>query len=312
MRTVEAEVVAHGQAVRRPGRRSRRHQLSRLSGYLYILPALALFGSFVVYPLIQGVWISLYDWDGFTLATWVGLDNYRSILTDPEIRGAFVHSLVMLFFYSVLPIAVGLVITAAFSGRRVRGAPLYRAVLFLPQVLPAVAIGIVWRWMYAPEGPINNFLRAIGAGALARGWLGDFTLALPAVGAVGTWVTFGFVMVLLLAGVQKIPADLYDAAKVDGAGRMREFTAVTLPGLRNELVVASMVTVIAGFRVFDLIFVTTSGGPGTATSVPALQVYRESFQYGKIGSGAAVGMILAFVIFVVVLTLTRITERDRT
>lgn len=279
-------------------------------GYLYLLPALALYGGFVVRPLIQGVWLSLYNWDGFTAAKWVGFGNYVNVLKDPEIRGAFAHSLVMLLFYSVLPMLLALLVVFVLSGRRVRGATTFRAVLFLPQILPSVAIGIIWRWVYAPDGPLNGGLSALGLGGLARGWLGDFTWALPAVGSIGTWVTFGFVMVLLLSGVQRIPRELRDAARIDGAGRVREFQAVILPGIRNELVVAGLVTVIAAFRVFDIIFVTTAGGPGTSTQVPALQVYEQSFRYSHIGAGAAVGVTLALVISLAVFLITRVTERE--
>lgn len=277
---------------------------------MYLVPAILLFAAFVVYPLTQGLWISLFAWDGFTTATWVGLDNYIAVVTNPSLREAFAHSLLLVIFYSLIPIGLGLLITAVLSSRPVRGATAYRAILFLPQILPAVAIGVVWRWMYAPSGPINAGLDAFGLTDISRGWLGDFTWALPAVGLVGTWAAFGFVMVLLLAGVQRISTDLYDAAQVDGAGRIAEFFAVTLPGLKNELILATAFTLIAAFRVFDLIYVTTSGGPGTSTTVPAWQVYRESFQYFHVGLGSAVGMSLALVIFAAVLLVMRLMERD--
>ncbi len=278
-------------------------------GYLYLLPALVLYGGFVIYPLIQGVWISLFEWNGFSAATWVGLDNYWSILTDSALRSGFVRALVLIVFYSIIPIVIGLLITAVLSTRPVRGASIYRTILFIPQVLPIIVIGIVWRWMYNPDGPINAALSSIGLKDLTRGWLGDFTLALPAVGLVGSWVTFGFIMVLMLAGVQQIPRDLYDAARVDGAGRVQEFFAVTLPGLRNQLVVATMVTVITAFRAFGLIFTMTTGGPGTETTVPAWQVYTTTFRFGQVGLGTALGITLALVIFVAVSMLRRLLER---
>ena len=272
---------------------SRRVWRGHLIGYLYVLPAAALFAIFVLYPLTQGFWISLFDWDGISPATWVGVGNYIDILGDPVLRDAFLHSVVLLFFFSVLPIALGLLAAAVLSTSRLRGATWYRMILFLPQVLPVVAIGVVWRWIYAPDGPLNQSLTAVGLGAFATGWLGDFTWALPAVGAIGTWIIFGFTMVLFLSGVQQISTDLYDAAKVDGAGRWQEFWAVTVPGLRNQLVVAVSITMIAAFRSFDIIYTTTGGGPGTATTVPAWQIYRRAFFYGEVGSSAAVGMALA-------------------
>ncbi len=280
-------------------------------GWLYLLPAIALFLAFVIYPLTQGLWISFFDWDGFTAATWVGLDNYLAVVSNPRLQEGFVHSFVLIAFFAILPISLALLVTAVLSSRPMRGATGYRAILFLPQILPVVAIGVVWRWMYAPDGPINAGLDAVGATEISRGWLGDFTWALPAVGLIGTWAAFGFVMVLLLAGVQKISTDLYDAARVDGAGRKAEFFAVTLPGLRNELVLATTLTVIGAFRVFDLIYVTTSGGPGTSTTVPAWQVYQESFRYFHVGLGSAIGLSLAVVILAAVFVIMRVMERDQ-
>lgn len=304
-------MLGHPQSRSRAWRPRHGQQRPQWIGWLYLLPAIALFAGFVLYPLVQGAWISFHEWDGFTDQVWVGLDNYVSVLRNESLREAFSHSLVLVIFYSLIPIALGLLIAALLSSHAVRGSSGFRAVLFLPQVLPVVAIGVVWRWMYAPTGPINGALDAVGLTEVSRGWLGDFTFALPAIGLVGTWTAFGFVMVLMLAGIQRISADLYDAARVDGAGRIAEFFAVTLPGLKNELVLATTLTLIAAFRVFDLIYVTTSGGPGTSTTVPSWQVYRESFQYFHVGLGAAVGMTLAVVIFVCVATVMRLMERER-
>jgi raffinose/stachyose/melibiose transport system permease protein len=191
----------------------------------------------------------------------------------------------------------------------VRGLAGYRAVLFLPQIIPMVVVAVIWRWIYEPEGPLNAVLDAVGLDGLQRAWLGDFDLALPAVGLVATWVMYGLCMVLFLAGVQKIPQSLYDAARVDGAGPVREFFAVTLPGLRNEVVVALVLTVISALRNFDLIFVTTAGGPGSATQVPALEVYNRGFRVGDVGAASAVGIALALLIFAITFAITRLGDR---
>jgi len=289
---------------RRSGAPGEPHEIA----YAYLVPVVALYGLFVLSPLYQGGWMSLFHWDGINPATWVGLENYRDVASNPQLRTAFTHSLVLVVFYAVLPIALALVLTAMLSRARQRGVSVFRAIFFLPQILPVVAIGVAWRWIYAPDGPLNGVLSTIGLGGLSRGWLGDFTLALPAVGFVGTWTTIGFCLVLFLAGVQNIPTDLYDAAQIDGAGRLQEFLAVTLPGLRNELVVAAVVTTIAALRGFDLIYVTTQGGPGDSTVVPSWEVYRRAFQFGDFGAAAAVGMTLAAIIFVVVVVLTRALE----
>jgi raffinose/stachyose/melibiose transport system permease protein len=284
----------------------------RRVGYLFLLPALCVYAAFVLAPLGHTIWLSLHTWDGLTPKTWAGLANYREIVRDPTLRGAFGHALVLIVFYAVIPVCLGLVLVAALSRARVRGQAGFRTVLFLPQVIPLVVVAVIWRMIYEPQnGPLNEALRAVGLGSLARPWLGDFTWALPAVGVVGTWVMSGLALVLFMAGVQKIPQSLYDAARVDGAGPMREFFAVTLPNLRGELAVALTLTTIAALRNFDLVYLTTQGGPGDSTSVPAFQVYTRAFQVGKVGSAAAVGFTLACVIFVISFLITRIADRGR-
>lgn len=281
----------------------------RRIGYLYVLPGLLVYAAFVLVPFGHTFWISFHQWDGITPSAWVGLDNYRRVFTDPQVRETFTHALVLVGFYALLPLLVGLLLVALLSRMRVRGISVFRAILFLPQVVALVAVGIVWRWILAPDGPLNEGLRGAGLGGLARPWLGDFTWALPAVGLVGTWVTFGLAMVLLVAGVQKIPTSLYDAARVDGAGPLREFFVVTLPGLRNEIVVVLVLTTTTALRSFDLVYVMTGGGPGTTTSVPSYRLYTAAFQTGEAGLGAAIGIVLAVAIFLVAFGITRLGER---
>jgi raffinose/stachyose/melibiose transport system permease protein len=282
----------------------------RLVGYLYLLPALVAFTAFVLVPLGRSVWLSFYDWDGVTPGTWAGLDNYGELVSEEALRGAFAHALVLLFFYALLPVGIGLLLAGLVARARVRGLALFRTVLFLPQVIALVVVAVMWRMIYDPgSGALNEVLRTLGLGSLAQSWLGDFDLALPAVGLVGTWVWFGLAMVLLMAGVQKIPASLYDAARVDGAGMVREFFAVTLPALRGEIAVALTLTTIAALRNFDLIYITTKGGPGDATSVPAFQVYDRAFQTGEVGSAAAIGIALTAIIFSFSFVINRTAER---
>jgi raffinose/stachyose/melibiose transport system permease protein len=282
----------------------------RLVGYLYLLPAFVVFAGFVLYPLYRAAYISLYDWDGLTVGTWTGLSNYADVFTDEDLRSAFVHALILLLFYSVLPILIGLALAGVMARARVRGLAFFRAVLFLPQVIAMVVVALMWKMIYQPgdDGALNRVLGWFGIES--KSWLGDFNLALPAVGLVGTYVYFGLAMVLLTAGVQKIPTSLYDAARVDGAGPFREFLAVTLPGLRGEIAVALTLTTIYALRNFDLVYITTSGGPGNATSVPAFQVFSRAFESGQVGSAAAVGITLTIIIFLISLGINRLAERS--
>jgi raffinose/stachyose/melibiose transport system permease protein len=263
----------------------------RRVAYLYLLPGLALLALFVLTPLARAGWISLFEWDGVTTGTWVGADNYEAVVSEADLRRAFLHSAVLLVFYALLPVAIGLVLAGAASRVRVRGLAALRTILFLPQVIALVVVAVTWRLIYQPTG-----------------WLGDFDLALPSVGLIGTWVAYGLCFVLFMAGVQKVPRSLYDAARVDGAGPLREFFAVTLPALKGELAVALTLCTIAALRNFDIVYLTTAGGPGDATSVPALEVYERAFRSGEVGSAAAVGVCLAAVIFALSLGINRMAR----
>ncbi len=286
--------------VRRPNRFGRRtlrgHQPV---AFLYLLPAFAFFTAFALVPLAQTFVLSLHEWNGITDRSFIGLENYASVFTDAKIREALQHSLVLIFFYAVLPISLALLIVGLMVRVRVRGQTWFRAVLFVPTILPLTVVAVAWRWIYAPDGPLNRGLDLIGLDAVSRAWLGDFTFALPSLGLVGTWVTFGLVFVLFVAGVQKIPADLYEAAKIDGANPFREFLAVTLPALRGEITVALVVTITAALRNFDVVFVTTRGGPGTSTEVPSVFIYRSVFQTREVGLGAAIGVVLMIELLIV-------------
>ncbi|MEO3872111.1 sugar ABC transporter permease [Nonomuraea sp. B12E4] len=281
----------------------------RRVAYLYLLPAFAVYAAFLLYPIGRAVQFSLYDWDGLSVGRWAGLDNYAAILADEGLRAAFGHALVLIGFYAVGPLVIGLALAAILNHAKVRGLGFFRTVVFLPQVIAMVVVAIAWRRVYAPDGTLNSLLGALGLDSLTRGWLGDYAFALPAVGVVGTWFETGLVTVLLLAGMSRIPADLYEAARLDGAGAVREFFAVTLPSVRGEIAVALTLTVIAALRTFDLVYVTTRGGPGTSTSVPSYEVYHRAFGLGQVGSAAAVGVTLTVVIFAISFGINRFADR---
>ena len=267
--------------------------------YLYLLPAFAFFIAFAVIPLAQTVVLSFQEWNGVTDKTWVGVDNYLTVFQDEQIRAALWHSIVLIFFYAVLPIGFALTIVGLMVRVRVRFQAFFRAVLFIPTILPLVVVAVAWRWIYAPTGPLNRALDLVGLDAVSRAWLGDFTFALPALGLIGTWVTFGLVFVLFLAGVQKIPTYRFEAAKLDGANMFREFLHITLPGLRGEITVALVLTVTAALRNFDVVFVTTRGGPGTTTEVPSVFIFKSVFQTREVGLGAAIGVVLMIELLIV-------------
>ncbi len=278
--------------------------------YLFIAPAAVIFISFVLVPLGQTVYLSLWRWNGISAGTWVGLGNYIDAVTNPSTLVALSHSLLFIVTFCVIPVSLGIVLATLLSRQKVYGLAFFRTVLFLPQVISSVVIGVAWRWMYQDTGTVNQILMVIGIPANTP-WLGDFTWALPAIGLIGTWVMTGLCMVLFLAGVGRIDSDLYDAAKVDGAGPIREFFTVTLPGLRPELTVAATITIIAALRTFDLVFVTTQGGPGKSTIVPGTEIYRTAFREGQVGYASTLAVLLALLVFVVVQVVTRLLRESK-
>lgn len=284
----------------------------RRVGYLYILPALLVYGLFLLFPLLHTGWLSLFDWDGLSVGRWTGLDNYRRVFTEQGAGAAFAHVAVLLMFFAVLPVTVGLVLATALHRVRVRGLPFFRTALFLPQVVAMVVVAVSWQRIFAPDGVLNDLLRAVGLDGLARAWLGDSSTALLAVGIVGTWVQSGLATVLFLGGIGKISGELFDAARIDGAGPRREFAVVILPALRAEIGVALTLTVIAALRTFDLVYIMTPlGGPGGATTVPAYEIYQQAFHSGQVGSAAAIGVVLTLLAFAASFLITRVTGRVR-
>ena len=280
-------------------------------GWLFVLPALAMYGLFVLQPLALTLQYSFYRWDGVGPATWVGLSNYAAMLTEPKLVETLFNAFRLVLFFSVVPVALGLV-TASVIHRVATGrlGAVSRTVLFLPQVIPLVAAGIIWGRLLSLSGLINQGLTAIGLGDLARAWLGDFDTALPAVGLIGIWVLLGFCTVLLLTGMSKVDAALYESARIDGAGWFREFRSITLPSLRQEIGVCLTVTIIAALAAFDVVYVSTGGGPGNETAVPGIQIYILAFLERQVGLASALAVVLVILVLLVILPIQRLSRDD--
>lgn len=291
-------------------RRARAPGESGLTALLYVLPALAFLSFILLIPLVLTIGLSLTRWDGLGPIEWVAGANFGAFLSDPLVTAALRNAVALTIFYSALPILLGLVTAIVLSRVGARLRTLWRTLLFLPAVIAPVVVAVGWRLIYEPsKGLLNQLLDVVGLSGLRQPWLGDFALALPATGVVATWMEYGLVMVLFLAGIQRISPDLYDAAKVDGASIAAEVRHVTLPGLRNELVVAAVITVIASFRNFDLVFNLTRGGPGSTTVVPVLEVYRRGFLHGEIGSASALGVSITFIILTLAIAAFTLARR---
>jgi raffinose/stachyose/melibiose transport system permease protein len=268
-----------------------------------------MYAVFVLLPLLMSIQYSFFRWDGIGPMTWVGLKNYAAVLEDPDLLGTIINGFKLVVFFSFIPVALGLVVASVIHRVATRrlGA-IARTVLFLPQVIPLVAAGIIWGWLLALPGLINQILRALGLGEIARAWLGDFDWALPAVGMIGVWVLLGFCTVLLWTGMTKLDPALYESARIDGAGWLAEFTRVTVPLLRNEIGVCLTVTVIAALAAFDIVYVSTAGGPGNSTAVPGIQIYILAFTQQQIGLASALAVLLMILVLIVILPIQRLSR----
>lgn len=297
-------------APRVPLRGTRGARGGRLAGWLFVLPALAAYATFVLWPIAMTVRYSFYSWDGILPPSWVGLANFRTVFTDSQLLGALWHAGELILFFSGIPVILGLAVASVMrrvASRRISSAA--RAVLFLPQIVPLVAAGIAWSWMLSSSGVVNQILSAVGLRSLTRAWLGDFGTALPAVGLIGAWVLLGLCTVLLLTGMSKIDQALYEAAQIDGAGPVREFFAITLPSLRNEIAVCVTVTMIAALSAFDIVFISTSGGPGDATMVPGLEIYQLAFFNREMGLASALAVVLMVLVLACILPVQLLSRK---
>jgi len=304
---------------RRPRARRSRLRPSRvrrkdiLWGYLLLLPAVVFLAALLVEPFIKAVQYSLESWDGIGPSRYVGFANYKLLWTDPVERSSLLHLAILFCFYALIPTAAGLVAAALIRRGNRRGMGFFRVVFFLPQVLVTVVVAIVWTWVLAPSGPatLNGLLHSVGLGpAVGRPWLGDFNTALLAVGLIAVWLDFGLCFVLFLSGIQRIGPDLYDAARIDGVGFLRELTSITVPLLRREIGAALTISVVAALQSFTLIYQATNGGPGYATMVPGLLVYRYGFQLGEVGAASALGIAMTAIIFSLTFAIRALIERN--
>jgi raffinose/stachyose/melibiose transport system permease protein len=265
----------------------------------------------VLLPLLLTIVYSLYRWNGVGPMTWVWLKNYVTVFQVPDLLGTIYNAFLLVVWFSFVPVGLGLVVASVIhrvaTGRLGEVA---RTVLFLPQVIPLVAAGIIWGWLLALPGLINQILKTIGLGVISRAWLGDFDWALPAVGVIGIWVLLGFCTVLLLTGMTKVDPALYESARLDGAGWLQEFLTITVPLLRYEIGVCLTVTVIAALAAFDIVYVTTAGGPGNSTAVPGIQIYILAFTQRNVGLASALAVMLMILVVLVILPIQRLSREE--
>jgi raffinose/stachyose/melibiose transport system permease protein len=273
-------------------KRARRGPGRRTAIALFLLPALVLYAIFVLFPIVQAVRYSFFKWNGLTpLTDFIGLANYQRALADPVFQGAVQHNVLVIVLSLIvqIPFALGL---ALMLSRRFRGRTILRLLFFAPYVIAEVITGVVWSLLLQPSGLADGLLHAIGLGSLYQPWLADPSTVMLAMFFVISWKYFGFHMILLLAGLQGIPHELEEAAAIDGASRRQAIRYVTLPLLGPTLRVSVFLSIIGALQLFDLIWVTTGGGPVNASNTMATYMFDWGFKRFQLGYGSAVAVIL--------------------
>lgn len=283
---------------------SKRKAKNLATAYLFLLPNFIGFLIFTLIPIICSMGLSLMEWDSSNPMVFVGIDNFKRLATDDTFRISLWNTV----YYSVftVPLTMGAALgLALILNRKMKGINIFRTIFFFPHVASLVAIAVVWNLLFHPTlGPVNNMLRTLGM-ANPPGWTASVDWAMPVIIIVSIWKSMGYYMILYLSGLQAIPRELYEAAKVDGANSFQRFKSITLPMLTPTTFFVSIMLTIACFKVFDLVSVMTNGGPGRATNVLVYNIYNTAFINYEFGYASAISMVL----FLIVLAITIIQFR---
>ena len=259
--------------------------------YLFILPAFVIHVCMVTAPSMSTLVMSLYDWNGLGNAQYIGLDNFREILTDPIVKLALVHNVQWLLVFITVPLILGFSIAIIVSQLR-RGQMFFRTVYFVPYVISAAVAGRIWTAYMNPYYGLNQVFKLLGWTELAKvQWLGNPKIALFSVAFVDNWHWWGFIMVLFLGALQQVEPTLYEAARVDGANRWQELLHVSIPGIRPTIAFVLIMTIMWSFLTFDYVYVMTNGGPANSTEIMATYIYKNAFSKYRAGYANALCVV---------------------
>jgi raffinose/stachyose/melibiose transport system permease protein len=293
----------------KPGRAAR----SGLVGYGYwwwTVPALVLTGAVIYLATASGAFYAFTNWTGLGPFSFVGVSNFVKVFQTPQLLGSLINTVELAVGFVVFTNIIGLGFALALN-RTLKTRYLLRTLIFMPVVLSPVAVSFIWKFIFAYNGPLNQILGDVGLGSLRHDWLAVPKLALGCVLVVMVWQSIGFVSVVYLAGLATVPAELEEAAAIDGAGMWRRFRRITLPLIQPSLAIATTLTLIQGLRVFDQVMALTGGGPDNATQTLATEIYQQTFTYQEFGLGAAMALLLT--VFILVFTVAQLAlTRDRT
>lgn len=279
--------------------------------YVFILPAIGIYLLFVLIPLVQNFAFSLFEWRSFTDRFFCGLRNYFALLRDEVFWAALSHNLIWAALTLAFPLFVGLILASLLFQSRLR--VLFSSLYFIPCTVPLVVSGIIWGWIYNPIfGLLNLVLEKMGLSTLKRSWLADPHIALYMLNILGAWTFFGFCTVIVLSALQNADRSLYEAAKIDGASNTQCFLYITLPLLKNTIVFLSVYSIIGAMKFFDIVYITTQGGPGHSTEILGTYIFKLAFRQQRVGYGSTVAMILFLIIFAMSLLLIRRSRYEET
>ncbi len=262
----------------------------------FVLPCIAVLGVFVYYPLVQNMIYSFFRFSAFSPEKiFIGLENYRMLLKDEVVLTALRNNTRYALISVLIQVCWGLVLAAILEDRSIRRlAPVFRTTFFLPVVISVSVVCLLFGFIYSPiDGILNNFLNLVGLGAWARPWLGSGKTAIWATIAVSQWHSTGYVMMLFIVAIQKIPEELYEAAEIDGAGKLRRFFVITLPQVKEMFFVTSVITVTGSFLVFNEPYILTKGGgPGTSSITLAVHMYQSGFFKDMMGYASTIAVVI--------------------
>ena len=274
---------------------------------LFLAPSLIPLALFTLGPMAASLGLSFLHWDLLRPPRLVGLTNFTNLLGDLEFRAAVGHTFFFIAGYLPLVYVGGLALSLALN-QKLRASSLFRATYFLPVVTSWVVVALVWKWLLNPQSGIVNFVLGL-IGITGPGWWTDPAWAMPSIILASAWKDLGFVMIILLAGLQAIPEDYYEAAAVDGAGRWARFRHITLPLLSPASFFVLVISLVNSFQVFDQVWVMTGGGPAGATSVVVEQIVQHAFRYSQMGYAAAMSWVLFVAILVITFVQFRLQRR---
>lgn len=279
--------------------------MNRATPYLYVIPCILLLGIFVYIPLVANFFYSTQNFSAFSpTKTFVGLTNYKEMLADPVIRTAIVNNIWYCVISVIFQVGLSLCIAAVLEDKLLRHvSTMLRTMYFLPVLISMTVVALLFSFVYHPKiGLINAGLKMIGLGNLAHAWTGATDTAIFSAIAMSQWHSMGYTMMLFIVAIQGIPEDLYEAAEIDGAGRLRRFINVTLPQVKEMTFVMCVTTVTGAFLVFNDVYILTGGGPGNASTTLAVYMYKNGFALDKMGyaSTIAVGMLIISMILALI------------